>query len=71
MNIFDKFLDKIKPLILNNQNGLGITKINEFKGVTAESPPAEFDFDLSLNISLVLGKINKQNPKDLALKIKN
>ena len=71
MNIFDKFLDKIKPLILNNQNGLGITKINEFKGVTAESPPAEFDFDLSLNISLVLGKINKQNPKDLALKIKS
>jgi arginyl-tRNA synthetase len=71
MNIFDKFLDKTKPLILINQKKLGIEKINEFKGITVESPPSEFNFDLSLNISMVLAKINKQNPKELAEKIKN
>ncbi len=70
MNIFDKFLDELKPLILDNKSELGIEKFNDFKGVTAESPPTNFDFDISLNICLTLAKINKQNPRELAEKIK-
>ena len=38
--------------------------------MTAESPPTNFDFDISLNICLTLAKINKQNPRELAEKIK-
>ena len=44
--------------------------LNYFKGITVESPPSEFNFDLSCNIALVLGQINKINPKNLAEEIK-
>jgi arginyl-tRNA synthetase len=70
MNIFEKFLNTIKPIIKDNQNILNLENLNNFKGVIIENPPVEFNFDLSCNISLILGKINKKNPKELALKIK-
>ncbi|MFL2889316.1 MAG: arginine--tRNA ligase [Pelagibacteraceae bacterium] len=70
MNIFETFINEIRPLIIKNKKELNLEQLNEFKGVTAENPPVEFDFDLSLNISLVFGKINKQDPKILAEKIK-
>ena len=59
MNIFEKYLDKISSLIIKNQKNLKLKNLNELKGIVVESPPIEFDFDLSCNISLVLGKINK------------
>ena len=36
-----------------------------------EIPPEQFNFDLSCNIAMVLGKKNKINPKNLAQKLKN
>ncbi|MBD1150374.1 arginine--tRNA ligase [Pelagibacterales bacterium SAG-MED29] len=71
MNIFEEYINKITALILENQKLLKLDNLNKFKGIVVESPPAEFDFDLSCNASLVLGKINKINPKELANKIKN
>ena len=71
MNIFEEYLNKITSIILKNQKFLKLSNLNNFKGVTVESPPTEFNFDLSCNICLVLGKINKTNPKDLANKIKD
>ena len=71
MNIFEEYLNKIKVIILKNQDSLKLSNINDFKGVTVEIPPVEFNFDLSCNISLVLGKLNKINPKSLADKIKD
>ena len=71
MNIFEEYLNKIKVIILKNQDSLKLSNINDFKGVTVEIPPVEFNFDLSCNISLVLGKLNKINPKNLADKIKD
>ena len=71
MNIFEEYQSKIIELIIKNQNFLELKTLNNFKGVTVESPPVEFNFDLSCNISLVLGKINQINPKELANKIKN
>ena len=62
MNIFEEYLNKITALILKNQNSLELGNLNNFKGVTVESPPSEFNCDLSCNVSLVLGKINKKNP---------
>ena len=70
MNIFDKFSKEIKLLVLSNKKKLNLNNFNDFKGVVVENPPEEFDHDLSCNISLILAKLNKQNPKDLAEKIK-
>jgi arginyl-tRNA synthetase len=70
MNIFEDYLNKITFLILKNQNFLKLNNLDNFKGVIVETPPAEFNFDLSSNICLVLGKKNKTNPKELANKIK-
>ena len=69
MNIFEEYLKLIKNLILNNQKNLKVKNLNEFKGVVVEIPPANFDYDLSCNISLILAKINKIDPKSLAKEV--
>ena len=71
MNIFEEYLNKISDLIVKNKKILKLSNLNKFKGVVVEIPPSEFNFDLSCNICLVLGKINKINPKELANKIKD
>tara|TARA_B100000965_G_scaffold112916_1_gene93171 strand:- start:3937 stop:5661 length:1725 start_codon:yes stop_codon:yes gene_type:complete len=71
MNIFEEYINKITTLILKNRKILKLDNLNNFKGIVVESPPVEFNFDLSCNASLVLGKINKINPKELANKIKD
>ena len=71
MNIFEEYINKITTLILKNQKLLKLDNLNNFKGIVVESPPVEFNFDLSCNAGLVLGKINKINPKELANKIKD
>ena len=63
MNIFEDYLNKITVLIIKNQKFLELGNLNNFKGVIVETPPSEFNFDLSCNVSLVLGKINKINAK--------
>ena len=71
MNVFEEYINKITALILKNKKILKLDNLNNFKGIVVESPPAEFNFDLSCNAGLVLGKINKINPKELANKIKD
>ena len=71
MNIFEEYKNKITALILKNKKFLKLDNLNNFKGIVVESPTAEFNFDLSCNAGLVLGKINKINPKELANKIKD
>ena len=70
MNIFNLYSEIIKNLIIKNQKILNLKNLNDFKGVTVENPPEEFDYELSCNIGLILAKINKQNPKTLSTKIK-
>ncbi len=71
MNIFEEYINKITTLILKNQKLLKLENLNKFKGIVVESPPSEFNFDLSCNAGLVLGKMNKINPIELANKIKD
>ncbi len=71
MNIFEEYINKITALILKNQKFLKLENLNKFKGIVVESPPSEFNFDLSCNAGLVLGKMNKINPIALANKIKD
>ena len=70
MNIFNLYSEIIKNLVIKNQKILSLKYLNDFKGVTVENPPEEFDYELSCNIGLILAKINKQNPKILSTKIK-
>jgi arginyl-tRNA synthetase len=70
MNIFDHHLKEIQNLILINKEKLKLENIDNLKNVNLEIPPEQFNFDLSCNIAMVLGKSNKLNPKDLAKKIR-
>ena len=66
MNIFDLYLDKIKFLIKKlNQEGI-LELPDSLEGINVDIPPANFDCDISTNVSMVLSKINKKSPLDLA-----
>ena len=69
MNIFELYLDKIKSIIidLNKKGELLIPKT--FNGINAEIPPPKFDCDISTNVAMVLSKLNKKLPIDLAEQI--
>ena len=69
MNIFELYLDKIKSIIieLNKKDELLIPE--SFNGINAEIPPPKFDCDISTNVAMVLSKLNKKSPIDLAEQI--
>ncbi|MDB4339702.1 arginine--tRNA ligase [Pelagibacteraceae bacterium] len=71
MNIFEYHLAEIKDLILSKKNILKLDQVDNFKGINLEIPPEKFNFDLSCNIAMVLGKKNKIDPRTLALKLKD
>ena len=71
MNIFDHHLSEIKNIVISEKDSLKLVDIEDLKGVNLEIPPEQFNFDLSCNIAMVLGKKNKMNPKTLALKFKD
>ena len=70
MNIFENYLSKINDIILDNKDDLNLIHTDNLKNVNLEVPPDHFNFDLSTNICLVLSKVNKIDPKNLAKDIK-
>ena len=66
MNIFDIYLDKIKKLAikLNKKNVIEIPE--SLNGINVDVPPPQFDCDISTNVAMVLSKLNKKSPIDLA-----
>ena len=70
MNIFEYHLKEIQNLILSKNDILKLEKIENLDKINLEVPPEQFNFDLSCNIAMVLGKSNKLNPKKLAEKLK-
>ena len=71
MNIFENYLSKINKIILDNKKTLKISILDNLDKVSLEVPPEHFNYDLSSNVSLVLGKSNKLNPINLANDIKD
>mgnify|MGYP007000059998 len=63
MNIFDHYQKKILSIVKKNKDKLNLKKLDNFKGVVLESPPDNFDFDISSNLALILAKLNGLNPK--------
>ena len=70
MNIFENHFKEIENLVLKNKSHLNLNSIDNLKSVSLEIPPSKFNFDLSCNIAMVLGKSNKLNPNALAQKLK-
>ena len=70
MNIFEYHLKEIQNLILVKNNILKLEKIENLDKINLEVPPEQYNFDLSCNIAMVLGKSNKLNPKKLAEKLR-
>ena len=70
MNIFENYLKKILSTVKRHKEELKLKEFNDFKGITLESPPENFDFDISSNIALILAKLNGLNPKELSQNIK-
>tara|TARA_B100001093_G_scaffold297224_1_gene283416 strand:+ start:7 stop:1740 length:1734 start_codon:yes stop_codon:yes gene_type:complete len=66
MNIFDQYLDKIKKILLDLSKKGNLILPDKLDGITAEIPPPKFDSDISTNVAMVLSKVNKKSPIDLA-----
>ncbi len=66
MNIFEKYLNKIREILYNLSKDGHLVLPDNLTGITAEIPPSKFDADISTNVAMVLSKINKKSPTDLA-----
>ena len=66
MNIFDIYLNKIKTLLKKLENDKLINLPYTLNGINVDIPPPNFDCDISTNVAMVLSKINKKSPLDLA-----
>ena len=66
MNIFDQYLDKIKKILLELSKNGNIILPDNLDNITTEIPPTKFNSDISTNVAMVLSKVNKKSPLDLA-----
>ncbi len=66
MNIFDQYLDKIKKILIDHAKDGELILPEILDGITAEIPPLKFNSDISTNVAMVLSKVNKKSPTDLA-----
>ena len=71
MNIFEHYLSEINQLVSSHKKDLKLNNLDNLKSVNLEVPPEQFNFDLSCNISLVLGKSNQLNPLIFAQELKS
>ena len=66
MNIFEQFLDNLNEILLDLSKKGDLILPDTISGITAEMPPSKFDSDISTNVAMVLSKINKKSPIELA-----
>jgi len=66
MNIFEQYLEKIKKILLNLSREGNLILPDSLDGITTEIPPSKFNSDISTNVAMVLSKLNKKSPIDLA-----
>ena len=71
MILFTKYLEEIKNEISKDKQLKDFINKKDLNNINLEKPPENFDFDLSSNIALVIGKTNKTNPLQIAERIKD
>ena len=69
MNIFENYLLKIEKIIKSAQKDNSLELPDNLSGINVDIPPAKFSGDISTNVAMVLSKINKKPPIELAKQI--
>ena len=69
MNIFQTYQEKVKKIITDLSKDKKIIIPETLNGVNAEIPPDKFDSDISTNVAMILSKLNKKSPLQLAEQI--
>ena len=69
MNIFENYLLKIEKIIKSAHKDNLLELPDNLSGINVDIPPAKFTGDISTNVAMVLSKINKKPPLDLAKQI--
>ena len=66
MNIFEIYREQIVNLLkeLSSQNILQLPE--NLNSINVDIPPLKFDGDISSNVAMVLSKLNKKSPNDIA-----
>ena len=70
MNLFKTYLSEIKKIIIKHKREINFNSEKDLNGIILETPPEEFDCDFSSNAAMVLAKSAKNNPRNIAEKIK-
>ena len=66
MNIFEDYLIKIENTIKKANKDHLLELPENLSGINVDIPPAKFNGDVSTNVAMVLSKINKKSPIELA-----
>ena len=66
MNIFELYTIKIKQILSDLSKKGELILPEKLDGINTEIPPSQFNFDISTNAAMVLSKLNKKSPLDLA-----
>ncbi len=69
MNIFENYLLKIEKIIKSAHKDNLLELPDNLSGINVDIPPAKFTGDISTNVAMVLSKINKKTPLELANQI--
>ncbi len=69
MNIFENYLLKIEKTIKSAHKDNLLELPDNLSGINVDIPPAKFTGDISTNVAMVLSKINKKPPLELAKQI--
>ena len=69
MNIFENYLLKIEKVIKSAHKDNLLELPDNLSGINVDIPPAKFSGDISTNVAMVLSKINKKPPLELAKQI--
>ena len=66
MNIFEIYLKKINEIVLTLNKKKIIIIDENLSSISVDVPPGNFNSDISTNVSMVLSKLNKKSPVELA-----
>ncbi len=69
MNIFENYLLKIEKIIKSAHKNNLLELPDNLSGINVDIPPAKFTGDISTNVAMILSKINKKSPLELAKQI--
>ena len=69
MNIFDIYLEKIIAVVRQAHKDKLVEIPENLNSVNVDIPPVQFNCDISTNVAMVLAKINKKPPIEIASKL--